>query len=223
MQAVPFAAAALAGNMLVLRRSRHHTLEALQIGAALKGGFALFLTKLASNGPGLGLVYIIGFAIPPAAVAHYIAAERLLMGSANALWPVMQLLMPEIASRLERDPSGAERLLARGIGALVAIGLVLALVLFGFAPWIIALLFGERFGPAVEALRIIALALPFMALTSALTGGVFVARKADWQLNGLVMGSAVLSAVLALTLIARMIPGACRGSGSASRWRWRWR
>ncbi len=182
-------------------RSREEREGALRIGVALRDGFPLFLTKLASNVPGLGLLYIIGFALKGDAVAHYAAAERLLMGSANALWPVMQILMPEIAERRRRDPEGAERLFRRGLFVLVAIGCLIGAVLFVFAPLIVSILFGPKFAPTVEALRVVALALPCIALTNAISNGVLVARGRDWLLSAIIIGSALLSASLALTLI----------------------
>ncbi len=199
-QALMLGLAVIAGHWAMIARTGWAA-EAAGLWQALRHGFALFLTKLASNGPGLGLLYIIGFALTPDAVAHYAAAERLLMGSANALWPVMLILMPEIAERRRRDPNAADRLLKRGVIVLIAIGCLLGAVLFFFAPLIVSILFGAKFGPTVDALRVVAFALPCLAITNALANGVLVARGQDWLLMLLTIGAALLSAGLALTLI----------------------
>jgi polysaccharide transporter, PST family len=201
LQTATLAAAVIAGHAVMLRMIGDAPRAKAALWPALREGFPLFLTKLASNGPGLGLLYIIGFALAPEAVAHYAAAERLLMGAANALWPVMQILMPEIAERRARDPAGADRLLHRGLGALVAIGCGLGAILFLFAPRIVAILFGAGFEPTIEALRVVAFALPCIAVTNALSNGVLAARGRDWLLTGIIIASALLSAGLALTLI----------------------
>jgi polysaccharide transporter, PST family len=210
MQAATLAAAVLAGHWMMhvvlgldpqIPRQSEIPAKSTALLASLAAGFPLFLTKLASNVPGLGLLYVIGFSLKGDAVAHYAAAERLLMGSANALWPVMQILMPEIAERRRHDPSGAERLFRRGIFILVALGCLIGGFLFILAPLIISVLFGPKFTPAVEALRIVALALPCIALTNAISNGVLVARGRDWLLTLTIISAAALSLVLALTLI----------------------
>jgi polysaccharide transporter, PST family len=201
LQAVTLGAAVLAGHLVMRKTIGSSGHEKTSISAALRSGFPMFLTKLASNIPGLGLLYIIGYALRPDALAHYAAAERLLMGSANALWPVMQILMPEIAERYNRDPASAKKLFQRGLGILLAIGFALSAFLFFLAPWIVAVMFGPKFGPTVESLRILALALPCIALTNGISNGILVARGKDWLLTGAIFASAMLSAGLALTLI----------------------
>jgi PST family polysaccharide transporter len=189
------------GHRLMLRERGFQAPTARGVASAIAESFALFLNKLASNGPGLGLVTIIGFRLPPEQVALYAAAERLVMGSANALWPVMQVLLPEIADRRRRDPAAALILVRRGTLALVAIGCALAGVLVVFAGPIVGLLFGPAFAPTVEMLRLAAFALPAIALTNALGNGVLVATGRDWSLTLLTIAMAGLSAALALAFV----------------------
>jgi polysaccharide transporter, PST family len=201
MQAGTLTCAVLIGHAMMLRSSGFAMPAFADCLAPIRSGFALFLNKLASNGPGLGLLYIIGFLLPAPMVAHYAAAERLLMGSANALWPIMQILMPEIAERRSRDAAGADRLLLRGLGALCAVGLMLMLLFLQFAEPIIALLFGPGFEATGPALQVLALALPMIAISNALGNGVLVAEGRDWTLALLTFGAALLSAGLAIALI----------------------
>ena len=202
LQGATLGTAVIIGHLMIARRVPLTVPALSTLWTPIRDGFPLFLNKLAQNVPGLGLLTIIGFILKPEAVGHYSAAERLLMGSANIIWPVMQILMPEIADRRKRDPIGADRLMKRGVLVLLCIGTALGAFLWIFAPFIIGILFGPKFEPTIAALRMVAFALPFVAFTNAVSNGVLVARGHDWLLTIATFIIAALSASLAVTLIS---------------------
>jgi polysaccharide transporter, PST family len=201
LQAATLAAAVISGHWLMARQIPLSLRGVSTVAAQFRRGFSLFVMRVAGNVPGLGLLYIIGFALTQDSFGHYAAAERLMMGSANALWPVMQILMPEIAERSGHDQRAADRIFLRGLAALMVIGIGLGAFLYLFAPWIVSVLFGPNFTPTVGALQMIAFALPCIALSNAIAIGFLVPRGRDWLLSGTIICAALLSAVLAFTLI----------------------
>ncbi|GGK19095.1 lipopolysaccharide biosynthesis protein [Salinarimonas ramus] len=192
LQAGPLAIAVLVGHTMMARRVGLARPAWRGIRAHLTGGASLFVAKAASAAPGLGLVYLAGFLMAPAQVAIYAAAERVVMGAANALWPVMQVVMPEIASRRMRDPAGAARVFRRGAAALTALGLALGGFLFVFAEPIVHILFGADYAGAADVLRIAAFILPLIAVNSACNNGVLVVYGRDRQIMAIQLASAAL-------------------------------
>lgn len=192
LQAVPLVAAVAAGHVLMSRRVGFAAPAATAVVAHLRGGARLFLAKAGSVAPGLGLVYLAGFLMTPQLVAVYAAAERVVMGSANILWPVMQVVMPEIASRRLHDPEGAARVFRRGALALTGLGLGLCAFLFLAADPIVRVLFGTAYAEAADVMRIAALILPLVAVGSACSNGVLIVHGRDGQVMAVQLATAFL-------------------------------
>ncbi|WP_372423736.1 lipopolysaccharide biosynthesis protein [Salinarimonas chemoclinalis] len=192
LQAGPLALAVAIGHWMTARRVGVARPPWSAVAAHLRGGASLFVAKAASAAPGLGLVYLAGFLMAPQLVAVYAAAERVVMGSANVLWPVMQVVMPEIASRRVHDPEGAARVFRRGAGALVALGVALGGFLFVAADPIVRILFGAGYGEAAEVLRIAAFILPLVAVNAACNNGVLVVHGRDRQIMTIQVATAIL-------------------------------
>ncbi|WP_029029705.1 lipopolysaccharide biosynthesis protein [Salinarimonas rosea] len=192
LQAGPLALAVAIGHGMMARRVGVARPPVAAVAVHLRGGASLFVAKAASAAPGLGLVYLAGFLMSPQLVAVYAAAERVAMGSANVLWPVMQVVMPEIASRRAHDPDGAARVFRRGAGALVALGVALGAFLFLAADPIVRILFGAGYGEAAEVLRVAAFILPLVAVNAACNNGVLVVHGRDRQIMAIQVTTAVL-------------------------------
>ncbi|MGJ3261953.1 MAG: lipopolysaccharide biosynthesis protein [Salinarimonas sp.] len=192
LQAGPLAVAVAIGHAMMARRIGVSRPPRSAVVAHLRAGASLFVAKAASAAPGLGLVYLAGFLMPPQLVAVYAAAERVAMGSANVLWPVMQVVMPEIASRRVHDPEGAARVFRRGAAVLVALGFGLGGVLFLGAEPIVRLLFGAGYAEAADVLRVAALILPLIAINSTCANGVLVVHGRDRQIMAIQLATAAL-------------------------------
>lgn len=192
LQAGPLTVAVAIGHAMMANRVGLARPHWRAVAGHLRGGAWLFVAKAASVAPGLGLVYLAGFLMSPPLVAAYAAAERVAMGSANVLWPVMQVVMPEIASRRAHDAEGAARVFRWGAAALAALGIGLGAFLFLAADPIVRILFGADYAQAADVLRIAAFVLPLVAVSSACSNGVLVVHGRDRQIMTIQVTTAFL-------------------------------
>ena len=97
------------------------------------------------------------------AVAHYSAVFRLV--DAMRLMPaaVLTVVLPRLFG--ERDPAFARRLAS----GLTAFAVIVTLVAWPIAPWLVALAYGPAYADAAPILRILLLSFPLLTLNYALT------------------------------------------------------
>lgn len=192
-QVAPLLAAAVYGHV-VLCRAGVGKPTAASVGSAIASSKSLFVLRLANNAPGLGLIYIAGLLLSPATAAFYMAAERLFMGSANLIWPVMQVMMPKIVQQNLEDRGDARRLFPLSAAVTTLIGFGLCALFLAASKPIVALVFGPGFDSAARILASFAIAMPFIAWSHAIAVGFLVARGHD----NVVMAISTISAVVAL-------------------------
>jgi len=108
-------------------------------------------------------VFLIQLWSGTAAVALYSAVFRLV--EALRLFPaaVLAVTLPDLCRAPDRGP------ILRVSAGVTAFAVAAAFALWAAAPWLIPLLYGPRYAPAVPAFRILALSFPLLSLNYALT------------------------------------------------------
>ena len=127
--------------------------------------------------------------------------ERLPLFVMATLYPVMSRLAAE-------DPRRLREVYRKSVAHLAAIGLPLGIVVSMFAPWMMALVFGEQYRMAGNALRYLIWSTTFLYL--ALTGGnllISVGRSRD-NFVALALGAAVNIGLNLVLIPARGVEGA---------------
>jgi len=176
VQAVPslLLLGAAAGVILSETGLRHPRLA--EVWTTLRTSFLLFVYRAGLNVHAAAMAFLLGCVAPPDVVGFYAAAERVAKAALSFLDPLTLTLFP----RLSALASGPKRKLAwRGTGTLLLVGTLLGGALFVGAPYLVPLLLGERFRPAIEVLRILAALGPLSGLSQALGPTWLLAERGD--------------------------------------------
>jgi PST family polysaccharide transporter len=145
-------------------------------------------------------VVLLGLFAPAAEVARYGAAERLVRTVLQVMGPVGLAVYPRLVYlNSSRRTDRARRLLFVAVAVVGGIAGAAALVLVLFAPWIVRLIFGSRFGATVPVLRLMALIIPANIVASACAGWMFSLHR-DRTVVRIVLGVGLLNVTLACVL-----------------------
>ncbi len=168
-----------------------------EVWTTLRSSFLLFVYRAGLNVHAAAMAFLLGCVAAPEVVGYYAAAERVAKAALSFLDPLTLTLFP----RLSALSAGPQRRLAwRGTGALVIVGTLLGVALFAGAPYLVPLLLGESFRPAVDVLRILAVLGPLSGLSQALGPTWLLAERGDTLFVTVVL-SVAACALLALLLI----------------------
>jgi polysaccharide transporter, PST family len=146
------------------------------------------------------MAFLLGCVAAPEVVGYYAAAERVAKAALSFLDPLTLTLFP----RLSALAQGPQRKLAwRGTGALLIVGTLLGAALFIGAPYLVPVLLGERFRPAIDVLRILAALGPLSGLSQALGPTWLLAERGDTLFLTVVLGVAGFVLLLMLAIEPR--------------------
>lgn len=158
---IPFIVKALRGVSLHWP-SRH------ALVTQLREGWHIFVSSLAANSYTTSSVFILGLVLTPLAVGYYSVAEKLVRALLMMFGPIIQAIFPYISKMAHDDPGralGFNRKLLLGLGSLA---LVLSLTLSLSSGFVIPLLFGDKFTPAIPVLATLAFTPLFIILSNVL-------------------------------------------------------
>lgn len=165
---------ALAGLLMIpfivkaLRGVRLHWPSRNALATQLREGWHIFISSLAANSYTTSSVFILGLVLTPLAVGYYSVAEKLVRALLMMFGPIIQAIFPYISKMAHDDPAralGFNRKLLLGLGSLA---LVLSLTLSLSSGFVIPLLFGDKFTPAIPVLAMLAFTPLFIILSNVL-------------------------------------------------------
>lgn len=165
---------ALAGLLMIpfivkaLRGVRLHWPSRHALATQLREGWHIFVSSLAANSYTTSSVFILGLVLTPLAVGYYSVAEKLVRALLMMFGPIIQAIFPYISKMAHDDPAralGFNRKLLLGLGSLA---LVLSLTLSLSSGFVIPLLFGDKFTPAIPVLATLAFTPLFIILSNVL-------------------------------------------------------
>jgi PST family polysaccharide transporter len=146
---------------------------------------------------------VLGLFAAPAVVGYFASAEKISKAVFGLLSPVRDALYPRLSYLAASSQEAAARLARTGIALMTAGGAVLAAMLCAGAPWVIRILAGPEFTPAVPVLRLMA-ALPLLLSVTYSVGLQWLLPLGrDKDVNRIILCGGVLNLLAAFLLAPR--------------------
>lgn len=176
------------------------------INAELKEGWPVFLSMAALAVTASTNVVILGFWAPAAEIGYYSSAYRVIVAIRALVSPLVSVIYPHISHMVTQDKARAIRFL-QGPGFLLpAPFAVLAILMIVGAPWVVPVLFGEKYLPTIPLLQILALSPFLLALSHNYSTYYMLAFGYDSQWSRIILRGALLNFVLLFALLTFMKP-----------------
>lgn len=201
-QGAAAAAVALGGYALAAREIVPRRPSLAAIGARLASGAGLFAYRAAVALYTVANPVVLGLVAPAAVVGYFAGAEKIVKALFLAgINPLNQALYP----RASRIAGGSARagLTRQAVAVFGALGTAAGAAVWLTAPLLVRLLLGPEYDPAVGALRVLALLLPTLSVTTALVTMRVLPAERDRVLLGITIAAGVLNVALATHLAPR--------------------
>lgn len=173
----------------------------MQMLSALRGGGALFLSKIFISIYTILTPLALGAISGTTAVGYFSLADRIQRAAQSLLLPISQALFPRMSHLYKHDPISAHHLLKRSTLIIIALSGTVSLFMWTTADWIVFMVGGVEFAAAATVLRWLA----FMPLIIGLSNVFGVQIMLPNGLNRLFNGILGTAATLALLLMVPMI------------------
>jgi polysaccharide transporter, PST family len=170
------------------------------IWQALRLGGSMFLFRTVQGLAGSVNRLVLGAFAPVAALGEYAGAERITRVFQQAMWPVNQALYPKLTQQALKDPGQAHKTVRISVLFLGALGLLLGLAIYMAAPLLVRVALGPAFHEAVPVLRVFALWIPLIAVTTVITFQVLLPNQLDNQFNIVNLTTVVVGTAAAFLL-----------------------
>jgi PST family polysaccharide transporter len=148
-------------------------------------------------------VFILGLFAKPEYVGYYAAAERINSALLGLLNPIQEAFFPRLNNLISHSPERAAKLARLGATVTAVLGILLPVAVIIAAPYLVAVLAGRAFAPAVEVLRILALMMPFAALTASIAGQWLLPMRKDNVVTAVMLAGGILNVTVACLLAPR--------------------
>jgi PST family polysaccharide transporter len=183
IQATTTAAGVAAATAVMCSRVRIPRLRLRTAAAGLREGFQLAMYSAVAVAALYVPSLLVGILATPVQVGYYGVADKLQKVPVAFLWPLSRALYPRINRLLSEDPPRARRLTRTSSVIFVGVGAVAGVALALAAGWLVPLVFGSEYDPAVQVFRVLALAIPFGLLCHVLAYQVLMPLRRDRALN----------------------------------------
>jgi PST family polysaccharide transporter len=202
-QGAAAAAVAIGGYALAARETVPRRPSLAAVGARLASGAHLFAYRAAAALYTVANPVVLGFMAPAAVVGYFAGAEKIVKALFLAgINPLNQALYPR-ASRLVGGSVEAAGLTRRAVAVFAGLGTAAGVLVFAAAPLLVRVLLGPGYDPAVAPLRLLALLLPILSVTTALVTMRVLPAERDRTLLGITIAAGVLNVALATQLAPR--------------------
>ncbi|GGN00276.1 O-antigen transporter [Thermus composti] len=169
--------------------------------AWLRRGLGLFAYSLATLLYTSLNVALVSLFVPPGAVGHYAAAERLVRPLVNLWAPLSRLFFPRLSFAWKQDRREAWRWVRYGGLATVGLGLGVSLFLFLTSPWLVPWFLGPGYEDSVLLVRVMSLFLLLSSVSSFLGMQVLLPMGLDRPFLWLTLGAGMFNIVLGAFLV----------------------
>lgn len=170
---------------------------------ALKFGWSMFIYRSSVSLYTIGNAFILALFVAPEYVGYYAAAERVARYSTALLAPLSQALFPRLSYLASTDLAGAAHLAAKSFRFMLVLGMILGSLTFFIAPVVIHVFLGQRFSPAIPALRILSLLPPVIAVSNFLGFQWLLPLRKDSIVNTTILFAGIVNLALAVILAPR--------------------
>ena len=114
-----------------------------------------FLVRAGAGLFSMGLVFICGIYLPPASVAFFTGAEKIISTVRLLLTPAIDALFPRISYLIVNEPGKGLLLIRKSFYLMSFVGLILSLLVFLFSADIIYLILGSGYQDSILILKIL--------------------------------------------------------------------
>ncbi len=167
---------------------------------AFKAGWTIFLSSSAVSLYTMANTFILGFFTTAAGVAYYGGAERLVVAVIGLMSPITQALYPRMSHLAVNNREKATEAIQKALIFFGIMGLIAGGALIAFAPWIIRLVLGRAYGPAIPVMRIASVVIPVCAVSNILGIQWMLPFGMDRAFNRIVVSAGLMNVVLAIFL-----------------------
>jgi polysaccharide transporter, PST family len=150
---------------------------------ALRLGGSMFLFRAMQGLGGSVNRLVLGAVAPVAVLGEYAGAERITRVFQQGMWPVNQALYPRMTQHAQNDPRRAMKMVRMSLLFLGGLGLVFGLAIFMGAPLLVHLVLGHAFQESVPILRVFALWIPLIAVSTVIIFQLLLPNQLDNQFN----------------------------------------
>jgi len=173
---------------------------------AFKAGWTIFLSRSAVSLYTMANTFILGLFVSSVGVAYYGGAERIVLMVVGLMTPFTQALYPRMIHLAANDREKATDAIRKGLLFFAILGVLTCGALIVAAPWVIRLLLGASYRPAVGVLRVASLVIPAVAVSNILGLQWMLPFGMDRAFNRIVVSAGILNVVLAVVLSPRFGP-----------------
>lgn len=188
----------IAGLLVAYREVPLRLPQAASVIHGLKIGRSMFLFRAAESVYAVGGPFLLGMFSTPQYVAYYAGAEKLGKSFYGLLEPISRALYPRLSYLVQHSWHEACKTIRTAFLVMSLGGLGLGAVLFIAAPWLVRLLLGSQFEPAVAAVRVMSILPPAIAIKNVIGFHWMLPLGLDRTFNKIILTSCALH----LTLIA---------------------
>ncbi len=150
---------------------------------ALRLGGSMFLFRAVQGLSGSLNRLVLGSVAPVAVLGEYAGAERITRVFQQGMWPVNQALYPKLTQQAQHNSRRSRKTVRLSVLFLGGLGLVLGLTVFFGAPLLVHLVLGPAFQDSVPVLRVFALWIPLIALSTVIIFQLLLPNQLDNQFN----------------------------------------
>jgi PST family polysaccharide transporter len=170
----------------------------LLIRRTLSLGWQGFLFRSGESLYTLGNVFVLGLLASPVQVGYFAGAEKISRAFLGLFDPIRQSMYTRLSRLFQESKSEARRLAWFGTLINCSGGLVMGVVIFLIAPFLIHTFLGPSFQPAVGVLRLLAALPPLRSISRSVGFQWLLPLGRERILNRIILSAAVLNLGLAL-------------------------
>jgi len=171
------------------------------VWSALLLGGSMFLFRAVQSLSGSVNRLLLGTVAPVAVLGEYAGAERITRVFQQGMWPVNQALYPKMTQQAKNNPGDAMQTVRLSLLFLGALGLIFGLAIFFGGSLLAHLVLGQAFENSVPVLRVFALWIPLVAVSTVIIFQLLLPNQLDKQFN-IVNFTAALVGIGAALLLA---------------------
>jgi polysaccharide transporter, PST family len=174
------------------------------VWSALRMGGSMFLFRAVQSISGSVNRLVLGSVAPIAILGEYAGAERITRVFQQGMWPVNQALYPKLAKQAQSDPRRAMKTARLSLLLLGGLGSIFGIAIFFAAPLLVHLVLGSDFRDSVPVLRVFALWIPLIALSTVIIFQLLLPNHLDNQFNLVTFSAGLVGIAVALLLAPRL-------------------
>lgn len=170
----------------------------------LKRGWHIFLSTLIGSFYATSNSFMLGvFTHNVTYVAYYANAEKIIIALNSVYGAFFAALFPQAVKLLQEDCKNGIRYIKTKLWQSAGISLLISLIIYFLTPWLVPILFGEKYLPTIAVLRILIFIPVIICISNLLVIQTIIPLKRERILPALYGASSLLYLLLAYFLVPK--------------------